>query len=78
MFLPPLTSIQSQPETSMLCDYDKWKLSGPPQWEKEADLLECEECGILIDPKKWDMTVDEMNPLCFDCNESLTEDGDAT
>ena len=48
----------------MLCDYDKWKLAYPPQWDKEADLLECEECGILIDPKKWDMTVDEMNPLC--------------
>ena len=34
----------------MLSGYDQWKLSYPPQWDKESDLLECQECGTPIDP----------------------------
>ena len=60
----------------MLCDYDKWKLSYPPQWDKEADLLECQECGTSIDPAEWDMTIDEMygSSKCIDCTQQENED----
>ena len=43
--------------------YDQWKLSPPPYMQDTG--LECEQCGISIDPKEED--VDQMAPLCSDC-----------
>jgi hypothetical protein len=54
----------------MLCDYDSWKLSSPPQWDKETDLLTCEDCNEPIDPEEYGLTINEMNPICFACSEA--------
>lgn len=46
--------------------YDQWKLSPPPHWEDSG--LECQECGISIDPADvWAMQIDEMEPICINC-----------
>tara|TARA_R110001583_G_scaffold46529_10_gene145933 strand:+ start:1675 stop:1857 length:183 start_codon:yes stop_codon:yes gene_type:complete len=57
----------------MLSGYDQWKLSYPPQWDKESDLLECQECGTPIDPAEYDMEIDEMEPMCIDCTQQEDE-----
>jgi len=43
--------------------YDQWKQSSPPYMQDTG--LECEQCGISIDPKEED--VDHMAPTCSDC-----------